>query len=800
MKTFLRFLRRNPIYTIINIAGLAVALMFVILIGDYTWRQYSVDSGQPNKDRVFMLGSTSEFFTWQDISHEIGNLYPEIEKTCCVVSQGGTIRSDAYSHEDEEGNIMLLADSTFFSMFKYEFIEGDSKDAMSSPDKCVITQSLANSLFPGHSPIGEALRLVGERAVTISDGRPDPYDSTLTYTVSGVIEDFDKTIFPSETAVIANLERHPQILGFRIEKTTYVSTGHGCLKTFFMAHEGADIGSRADEIKSYILESIGGLKAFSSYGGDGEVTFTPLRKVMFAPQNNDPGLKSGDKKLLSILLSAILAILFFAVTNYVNLTTANTGTRAKEMATRQLLGSRKNEIVAKLIGESILMVLIAFLIGLGLAFAFENELSAMFRGDIILRKDISPDAVALCAAFVVVTGLAAGLIPGIQMSAFKPIDIVKGSFRYRSKMVFSKIFIITQYFITVVMLTVSLVIALQIRGLVNAPIGLNSEDLAFVYPSIGEADRVLSTLRELPCVERIGVSSGSCLLPGSKSIMTKKDANGDYQLIFTATLDKEAMELYGVNIIEKYGPSIEGTYVNEKFLETMSVPDGAREIQWQDGGSEILAGVIKDFHTGNILDTVSPFMITVEESGRINNQKYPRYLVKTDGSREAVSRIREAISAVTMDKSDMDWTVQDLGQNIEDQFYEHKNTLRVILMFTVIALLISILGLIGMSLFFIRQRRGEIAVRRIMGESTDEVLALMLAKFCAPLLVSCVAAVPVAWYIADRWLQDFSWRISLSAWMFIATCAIALMVAVLSVLWQTLAAVRRNPSESIKTE
>ena len=234
-------MKRNPFYTVINIVGLSVALMFVILIGDYTWRQFSVDHSQPNKDRIVLLGRSSDYMSWPEESWKIGRMYPEIENTCCVVSQGGTIRTDEESFKDMEGNPVLLVDSTFFSMFSFDFVEGDPGNALSSPDKCVITESLADVLFPDMDPMGEALRIIGQRSVTIS-GRRDPYDSTLVYTVSGVVRDFDKTVLPNDTKIIASIDRHPQIMGYNMTSGVFVSTGHGCFKTFYLPCQGSKLG------------------------------------------------------------------------------------------------------------------------------------------------------------------------------------------------------------------------------------------------------------------------------------------------------------------------------------------------------------------------------------------------------------------------------------------------------------------------------------------------------------------------------------------------------------------------------
>ena len=348
------------------------------------------------------------------------------------------------------------------------------------------------------------------------------------------------------------------------------------------------------------------------------------------------------------------------------------------------------------------------------------------------------------------------------------------------------------------MLALSLVVALQINRLVKAPLGINVKDVVYIMPDEpGDSDAILSALEQLPCVQKIGLSSGSCLSVGSTSMNMMRDNNDAQHLIMLANLDKAAFEIYGLEILNDYGASDGAVYINEKMKEDLGLSDSDREIQWQNGSIWSLAGVINNFHKGNILNEVSEFAIFYREAGKIQN---PDYVVKTDGSPEAYKTIKSAVAEVMTNSRNVDWVVQNLEEGVAYQFEEERNVLRIVLMFTGIALLISIFGFIGLSLFFIRQRRSEIAVRRIMGGSVKDVILFMLVKFCAPLLISCVVAVPVAYYISDRWLQSFSYRISPGIWIFISSCVASLMIAVMSVLWQTVGAVRRNPSEGIKTE
>lgn len=795
MKSFFRFLKRNPLYTVINIVGLAVALMFVILIGDYSLRQFIVDANQPNKERIVLLSDPSSLYSWPEISHEIGDSYPEIDKTCCIISTSGKICVDSERFfEDGEHPSMLLVDSTFFELFKFRFLEGKSGDALDSPEKCVITESLAKQLFPEGNALGKPLTVVGNRTIFINRAdMPDPYDSTLVYTVSGVVPDFDHTVLPNDTKIILPFSRHPQVLGYRLLNDTFVSSQYGCCKTFYLLREGMNLEPKAEKISDFINSHA---VRFGTDDPDAKYSFTPLRKVMFAPQNDGDGLEKGDKGLLTVLLSAIIAILLFAITNYINLTVANTGMRAKEMATRRLLGTNKSSIIFKLMEESVLMVTVSFLIGLALAFAFQDDFATLFKGKIMLARDINPGTVGFSIAFILFTGVLAGLIPGLQISSFKPVDVVKGSFRAKSKMVFSRIFIMLQNLITVVMLTASLVITLQIRHLVKAPLGVNTENIVIVSPDSGEDAAVRSALERLPCVQSIGTTNGSSLISYTSSMSLVPDKEGKNHVVYKTEMDKAALDIYGLEILKDYSAVPGSIYFNEEFCRVYGVGEDDREVIYGGGnGSEAIGGIVKDFHQGNILDPVQPFRITLKETADIG---HPKFIALTDGSANARKVISDAVAEVISDTSEMDWTVR--VSDLNGSFYEQRQLLRIVMMFTIIAVIISILGFIGISLFFIRQRRSEIAVRRIMGGSVSEVIMLMLVKFCAPLLISVLAAVPLAYWVMEKWLQDFSYRLPLSAWIFIATGVGSILIAVLSVLWQTVSAVRSNPADSIKTE
>lgn len=796
MKYFFRFLKNNPLYAVINVVGLALSLMFVILIGDYTYRQFSIDKWHRNHERIYVLGTENgnSLLSWPDCAHSLKDRYPEVEDVCCVYMHNGKIKHEDKVYEesqgDNAGNIML-ADSNFFRFFDFKMIDGDRETALDSPEKCVVTESLAKALFPDGNALGQPLQIEGTRYVFVSDDNGDPYDSSLVYTVSGVIKDLDKTVFLNETAVIANFERAPQVLGYRLRNDLMASGPLGSTLSFLMLRPGASLEDKIEDLTSYCIESI---PVFNFYGNT-KAAIIPLDDLMFAPQNTGAGLQTGDKSLLGILLAVVLAILMFAVTNYINLTVANTGFRAKEMATRRLLGSDGLGISLELIGESTLMVFISFIIGGALALLLEDKVAVLFKGKIDILKDINLATVSVSLVFIILTGVISGIMPTVSLSRYKPIDVVKGSFRYHSKMVLCRIFIILQNVITMTMMAATLTILLQMSHLVKAPLGYNTENIFRVSSDNPEVMR--NALKSQPFVQEIGSFSGTSLDGNYCSMRPRKDRDNNNILTYLSTWDQSFIDIMGIKLLKDNHLSGDVEYINEELAGKMALKDGDSEVRWGDGSVTQVAGVFSNFHMTNILDPYQPFMITVKDTDEIED---PNFMVKTNGDPLTWKKLCDLVKEVDGSTEDIDWKVQSVDDNIKASLNEEKNTMRIVSIFTGVAVLISILGFIGMSLFFIRQRKKEIGVRRIMGSTTNEVLSLLLTKFCAPLLVSFIFAVPLSWFIMDKWLESFSYRIGLSPWIFIASGAVSLLIAVVSIFFQTLHAAHSNPADAIRAE
>ena len=799
MKSYLKFLSRNKLYTFINVSGLIVSMMFIILIGDYTWRQYRIDTWHKNADRIYLMGSQADFKIMPEAVDAIQKMYPEIEQVCHVVNARASItsgqREDKFDYRDEKKSNVMLADSNFFQFFDFQLIEGDAKTALDAPDKCVITESLARSLYGDKNPIGESLQIqgLGERVVYTQI-------ETLSYTVSAVVEDFEHTVLPHETKVIVNTARCAQIVGFPLVNNNFdLMYEVGAHRAFVMLRPGASFEGKIKSVNDYLTKNYR-VWTEQTFGGKihHEFTMTPLTDIKFAPQNDGNRMVKGDKTRYYILLTAVLAILFFAITNYINLTVANTGFRAKEMATRRLFGSNQWRITLKLIAESTLMVAIAFAIGLFMAFCFQQDASNLFRGEIDLVSDFNLITASICVGFILLVGILSGIMPSLQMARFQPIDIVKGNFRYHSKMVLGKVFIILQNVVTVVMLTMSLVVWLQLHHLIDAPLGYNTENLFYLRIFGTEttcednAIKIRDRLEKMPFVEKIGTCYFGEAFTDDINIY-----ESDLGAMVDITLDSTAFNIYGLEILEDYGPTNDGMYLNEKAMQLYANKIENHELKLFGDSIVPIAGVLKNFHLINVLRDYDPYAIRIEES---NNHRFASYLVKTNGDKRAKAAFAEVLTDLGCPEEHLEQSLRSLHEDVENSFEDQRNTLKIISLFTIIAIIISVMGFVGMSLFFIRQRQKEIGLRKIMGGTSREVTLLMLRTFCAPLLVSFVIAVPISYYIMNDWLNSFSYRITLSPWIFAATCVFSLLVAVLSVGFQIFKAVRTNPVESIKTE
>ena len=785
-RSFFNFLGRNKLYAAINIFGLSVSLMFVILIADYTLRQLTCDDYHAKADRIYVIGNEECITSGYYLQKYLRDRYPEIESTCAVAVSGQS--TDATQPVEvglqKYSATILFADTTFFRIFDYQLLDGDREQVLASRDNVVLSESFARKVFGTFNPMGQVIRF------------PDEEKS---YVVSGVVRDIDRSVIPNMDIIM----RAERLCDINSANDEHMSNS-GAVTTFILARPGADLTAKIPDMLDYFKE------IYWIYKGNvyQHVTLTPLRDVYFLSQNNDGGFNYGSWPFVMILFGVGAVILLFAVMNYINLTVAQTGFRAKEMAARRLLGASRGEIILKLILESTFLCVVAFVIAFFLAAAVEPGASRLLGSKIGVWQDMTPAVVACYAAFIVVLGVVAGFIPAMMVSRYKPVDIVRGSFRHRTKMFYSKVLITIQNVITIVLIATSLTIGLQIRHLISAPMGYNTADILDVSTEIFTGKPQIAQFREEllrePCVEAVALGCGTPHDRGNNNTMQYgPDRMIGFQIFIG---DSTYFRILGLerlrdNHLATREDGNNALFVNQYALQALGIAEDATNFKVGENYTYNydIAGVYRDFQLGSALDELQPVLLKYYDSPEEFLKKaYPwNILVKIRGDKTAAYNTVKSVFERISDGA-VFTGAEYIEQEIEADYAEQRRILHIVGIFTLVAILISALGLVAMSTYYIQQKEQEVAVRKVFGSTRGEVLTRLVGNFMRLVGAAFVIAVPVAWYLLERWLQDYSVRISLSPLIFLASGAFAAAVAFVAVFWQSSRAADSNPVDSIK--
>lgn len=767
-KSFLKFMGRNKFYTAINIFGFSVSLMFVILIAVYAERELNIDKRQANGDRIAVLANEESMGTAVPVAYWLEERYPEIEKVCPAIFD----RDEQQITFNDKKYVAKTAyvDSTFFEIFSFELLDGGREQALQESYGAVISESFAHRLFGDENPMG--------RTLNISD--------STTVTITGVMRDIDRSVIPY-VDVLLRIER---VVEFNPSLSKDNAGNAGSCVAFILQKPGTDLSVRAGEMLEFFKERFWVYKMDFLH----DVRILPFSEIYFS-ELYKTGMEGGDRRFVLVLLSVGILVLLFAIINYINLTSAQAGQRAKEMAMRRLLGSSRESLLFRLIAETTLMTLVSFVIGMMLAqFALPyacNLLQVRFT----LATLVSPAWFVAILLLILLVGGLSGLLPALLISSVKPIDVVRGTFRRRTKMVFSKVFIVFQNVITIVMIAASLTMYLQVNHLIKAPLGYNTANIIEadnVFRSHNEMAMAEDLLRQLPCVKEIGRTDGT---PSSRTNNLSGTYEGKSLSFQQMVVDSAAFRIFGLQIKQDnhVAASSGGWYLNELAFKQMELPEDTVTFKLYDTAVPIL-GVLKDFHLWNISRDNSPLMLRF----RNDSEWWPwNYIIEVQGNPaeayDAVRKVFEEVSGLPFE-----------GQYIDDGIQKHFETqvrMSVIVsIFAAIAVLISLLGMVAMATYFNRQRAREMAVRKIFGSDNFGVLNRLVGTFLSYVGIAFVIAVPLIWYFMNGWLSDYSYRISLSPLIFIAAGLFSLLIALLAVFFQSWRAANVNPVEHLKAE
>ena len=770
MKSYLKFLSRNKLYTAIEAVGLIVSLAFVLLVGHYVWKQRQMTRNVPDYKDVYTFyrttsGDSGIGQSW-GFAYQARESVPEVEKAAMfwrAVSQNEeTIDINGKKHHVKS----YMVGGDFFDIFPAEF-ENGGPEVMSDISNVIISRSFANRLGGETEAIGSVI-----------DGQ---------YTIAAVIKETPNPIF-GDVDVIYNIENltNRKNAPYRLDVIPFVKV-----------RKGTD--REALEVKADTLVA----KAFDAFGGRNFLEDSGLVRydeIWFSAANNQ-SLKKGSRTYTGIILLVTIILLLSAIFNYINLSVALSGKRTKEMATRKILGAGNETLVAGRLLESLAFTTVCFLLALVLAEALTPWFNRITSGSgVPIKVLFTPGWIAIYVLFVVLVSLIQGYLPAWIGTRTPAISVVKGEYRTKRKHVFSKVFIVLQQVFSIVLLALAIVLGLQVSHMMHRPLGADVDGDFYVQLQDGSLQAVFEEkARSLSCVSRIGHST---YFPGMAEDMMTEDKDKGIIKFAVLSCDRAAFEIFGFHVLEKYEEPENGTvWISTENMARFGVDRKTENLRYHYVMGNSIGGIVEDFAANDILnyDAGVGSYIVIGPS----EEQYG-LLIETVGDRkQAEKALKDLYTQLSMalngieDKPYMFGFIPDI---LSERLAEVKEQLSLVRAFMVLSLLLSILGLIAMSNYYADESSKDIAIRKVFGSTLESEIRKTVVEYLILLGLAAVIAVPIAIRLASRLLEQYSYRISGYGWVFVVTVLIASIVAFLSILWQTLKAARTNPAVELKKE
>jgi len=745
MKSYLKFLSRNKLYTAIEVVGLAVSLAFVIIIGSYVWQQFSVTREHPDRERVYVPGTPGFPALTYGFPDAIGDI-PEIESVSrmCNVVVHPTIRGEQTEAES------VGVEPEFFEICpQFRFVEG-SADVLSAPTNAILSASFARK----HSlSVGDALDISGS-----------------SYVVGAILEDLKGTV----------IKPYDIFLNAAVYKDEWQPfDNYGSTVTMLKVRPGTDRKVLYDKLEAVCKDVYSGIYGQFFFE---HLVLSRYDELLF--KETEGFFRHGDKATLRILTLVGLLLLLSAILNYINLSVALTGKRAKEMAVRQLSGASRGGIIWKYVAESIAFTAVCFAAGLLLAEVFCPAMNALLNNpDIPIRVIWSPGYVLAYIVIILLVGALCGIFPAIMAGRYKPVDVMKGGYRRKSKMVFSKVFIVLQNALAVILIALAVTMEAQMRKTQERPMNCNIENIFFLKDFSAEDGTPLKdALEALPCVKRIGRSSG---VPGSINMGQYSTTRDGQDILYKLIrLDSTAFSMFGFEILEDFhAPQFNSVWFSDKsFIATgfdSDYHDISGTLSRRTQGCEQVAGVFKSFPTNN---------------ANIGEEDYA--IVSLMRSEDIPFAYENFIKGKPIYGSLAFW----VDENIAEAWKPARNNMRLVEIFMLLSILIALLGLVAMSTYYADEKSRDIAVRKVFGGTVDTEAWRSIRDYMVLVGIACIIGIPIAVYAAREYLKDFIDRLEGYWWIFVVAVLLTGVIAFVSVIWQVLKAARTNPAVELKKE
>ena len=765
MKSYLKFLSRNKLYTAIEAVGLAVSLAFVIIIGSYVWQQYAVTWENPDRERVYVPGTPGFPALTYGFPDAIGDI-PEIEfvsRMCNVVAHP-VIRG-----ENTEAESVGVEPEFFEICPQFRFVEG-SADVLSAPTNAILSASFARK--HGLS-VGEALDITGS-----------------SYVVGAILEDLKGTV----------IKPYDIFLNAAVYKDEWQPfDNYGSTVTLIKVRPETDRKELYDKLESVckdVYSSIYGQSFFE------HLELSRYDELFF--KETEGFFRHGDKATLRILMLVGLLLLLSAILNYINLSVALTGKRAKEMAVRQLSGASRAGIIWKYLAESIAFTVVCFAAGLLLAEAFCPAMNALLNNpDIPIKIIWSPGYVFAYIVIILLVGVLCGIFPAMMSGRYNPVDVMKGGYRRRSKMVFSKVFIVLQNALALILIALAITMEAQMHKTQERPMNCNIENIFFLKDFSGEDNAPLKdALEALPCVRRIGRSSG---VPGSINMGQYSTTRDGQDILYKLVrMDSTAFSMFGFEILEDFhAPQFNSVWFSDKTFAATGFDSDYHDISGtlsrRTMGCEQVAGVFKSFPTNNA--NIGEEDNAIVSLMRSEDIPFAGWVIETTPDRKAAkAQIMEAYDNSIKGKQIYGSLAFWVDENIAEAWKPARNNMRLVEIFMLLSIIIALLGLVAMSTYYADEKSRDIAVRKVFGGTVDTEAQRTIREYMVLVGIACVIGIPIAVYAAQEYLKDFIYRLEGYWWIFVVAVLLTGLIAFVSVIWQVLKAAKTNPAIELKKE
>ncbi len=767
MKSYLKFLSRNKLYTAIEALGLIVSLAFVIVISCYTWQQFAVTREANDYQRLYSLnvGHEDDMLAKPgEIAYALDRI-PGVEAGGRIFCYGAKVQYD--DNELPGHPYICQIDPVICDFFQFDFVSG-SKEVLNDKSQVLLDESFARKISPDIDPVGRTIIIHKD-----------------TCTVGGIVRANSHSILKKKDIYMTFAKPDAIPLG----NESYLFTDN----TFIRLSENADHKATRELIDTVLRREMNINSQYSPFS-----LTTPYKEIYFSPRNRSNILKRGNLTMVYVLIAVGILLLASALFNYINLSVALAGKRAKEMAIRTALGEQRGAVFRRYIVEAVLFTGVCILLAAVLAKAFEPVFNRYVAGDIGLDIAFSPAYIVLYALLALVVGLISGAIPAAITLSYNPVAVIKGEQRRQTKTVFSRVFIVIQNIITVALISLAIVMELQYNHLINMPLGANVDGLYFI--SCGDVG--VDQLAAKPYVDKIGISEK---YPGCGHMQMQTAVDGHNYYINTFGCDKNAFDLFGFEIVRDYQvPGGKGMWLSESAANVFAIdrenPVKPKELPWFWSDS-LIAGIIKDYVVDN------PSEVNGNQVGIIYVRDFdytPNAILKLNRfDAEVRSDLRKIAEEESLRRygdirsADAYGFVSEL---IERDMTKARNFVSLIELFMLLATLISLLGLVAMSAYYIGLQTANIAVRKVLGGTVASEALRAVKEYMLLVGIAVLIGVPVAIYFANKYLMQFYYRIDGYGWVFAVAAVMALAISFLAVLSQTLKAAKANPAVELKKE